>query len=82
MSRLPTEFQPSAFVERIILSAVSSDPVRLHGAIVAALEIYGTHQARTDVFAPALAAAHDHGAEVSGSVAAAIHSHVASLFQP
>jgi hypothetical protein len=79
MSRsLPIEFQPSALVERIILGAVSSDPVRLHGAIVAALEIHGTHQARTDVLAPALAAAHDRGAEVSGSVAAAIRSHLAA----
>ena len=79
MSRpLPIEFQPSALIERIVLGAVSSDPVRLHGAIVAALEIHGSRQARSEVFVPALAAAHDHGAAISGSVAAAIDSHLAA----
>jgi len=48
----------------------------LHGAIVAALGIHGTQRARTDIFMPALAAAHDHSAEVGGSVEAAIHSHL------
>ena len=79
MSRaLPAEFQPSELVARIILGAITSDPVRLHGAIVAALEIHGTQHACTDVFAPALAAASDHGAEVSGSVAMAIDRHLAA----
>jgi hypothetical protein len=73
---LPIEFQPSTLVERMILGAVNSDPVRLHGAIVAALEIHGITHARTHVFTPALIAAHDHNADVSGSVAAAIHSHL------
>ena len=75
---LPIEFQPSGLVERIIQGAVSSDAVRLHGAIVAALEIHGTQHACTDVFAPALAAANHHGAKVSGSVAEAIDRHLAT----
>lgn len=45
---------------------VSSDPVRLHGAIVAALEIHGAHQARSEVSAPALATANDHRTGISG----------------
>ena len=74
-TRLPTDFQPSVLVERIILGAVRSDPVRLHGAIVAALEIHGPANARQDVFAPAIAAALAADPRIGASVASAIRSH-------
>jgi hypothetical protein len=74
-SVLPEEFEPSALVDRIILGAVDADQVRLHGAIVAALEIHGD-DAGLEVFTPALAAAREHSSGVRDSVAAAIHSHV------
>jgi hypothetical protein len=79
---LPDEFQPAALVQRIILGAIQADQVRLHGAIVAALEVHGAG-ANHRVFAPALTEAGQHGAGVGESVAAAIHSHPAGLpFRP
>jgi hypothetical protein len=75
---LPDEFQPAALVQRIILGAIQPDPVRLHGAIVAALEIHGA-DANHHVFAPALTEARQHSAGVGESVAAAIRSHTAGL---
>jgi hypothetical protein len=50
-SALPGEFQPFALVERIVLGATQADQVRLHGAIVAALEIHGGYTARNIIFA-------------------------------
>ena len=61
-----------------MLGAVQTDPVRLHGAITAALEIHGTYHARHAIFAPALATARAHSPSVGECVAAAIRSHVAT----
>jgi hypothetical protein len=72
---LPNEFQPSALVERIVLGAIQADQVRLHGAIVAALELHGA-AANRDVFSPALSEAREHSVGVGESVAAAIDSHL------
>ena len=72
---LPDEFQPSALVERIILGAIQADQVRLHGAIVAALELHGA-DATHHVFDPARTEAREHSAGVGESVAAAIYSHL------
>jgi hypothetical protein len=75
---LPDEFQPSALVERIILGAIQADQVRLHGAIVAALEIHGTYTARNTIFAAALDEAAVHGPAARDLVAAAIRLHMAT----
>jgi len=71
---LPDEFQPSALVERIILGAIQADPVRLHGAIVAALELHGA-AANHDISSPALTEAREHSVGVGARVAAAIDRH-------
>jgi hypothetical protein len=48
------EFRRSALAERIVRGALEPDLVRLHGSIVAALEIYGREAALREVFVPAL----------------------------
>jgi hypothetical protein len=71
----PDEFQPSALIDRIILGAIQADRVRLHGAIVAALELHRA-DANHHVFAPALTQAREHSFGVSEGVAAAIRGHL------
>ena len=48
------DFRRPALVDRIVRGATESDAVRLHGAIVAALELYGRDDALREVFVPAL----------------------------
>ena len=48
------EFRRPALVDRIVRGTTESDRVRLHGAIVAALELYGREDALREVFVPAL----------------------------
>jgi hypothetical protein len=48
------EFRRFALAERIVRGALEPDLVRLHGSIVAALEIYGREAALREVFVPAL----------------------------
>jgi hypothetical protein len=48
------EFRRPALVDRIVRGTMEPDPVRLHGAIVAALELYGRDDALREVFVPAL----------------------------
>jgi hypothetical protein len=67
------DFARSALVDRIVRGATELDPVRLHGAIVAALELYGRDDALRSVFVPALARARrEHGRAGRAAVAAAI----------
>jgi hypothetical protein len=76
---LPDEFRPPVLIARIVLGAVAADDVRLHGAIVAALELHGTAAAKRDVFQPALTAARQHSEACRDTVADAIGRHVATL---
>jgi hypothetical protein len=48
------EFRRPALVDRIVRGTTEPDRVRLHGAIVAALELYGRDDALREVFVPAL----------------------------
>ena len=48
------DFRRPALVDRIVRGTTEPDPVRLHGAIVAALELYGRPDALREVFVPAL----------------------------
>jgi hypothetical protein len=67
------EFDRPALVERIVRGATEPDPVRLHGAIVAALELYGRDDALRGVFVPALARTRrEHGRAGRDVAAAAI----------
>ena len=65
------EFRSSALAERIVRGAHEPDLVRLHGSIVAALEIYGREAALRDVFVPALRRARIEHGRVDRAVAAA-----------
>jgi hypothetical protein len=67
------DFDRPALVDRIVRGATEPDPVRLHGAIVAALELYGRDDALRSVFVPALAMARrEHGRPGRDIAAAAI----------
>jgi hypothetical protein len=48
------EFAPTALQDRVVWGAAQQDPVRLHGAITAALNLYPRGFAYARVFAPAL----------------------------
>jgi hypothetical protein len=73
---LPFEFTPPALVARIVRGALEADDVRLHGAIVAAIELHGTVGAKRDVFGPAIEAAAKHGSTCRDVAADAIGRHV------
>jgi hypothetical protein len=67
------EFDRPALVDRIVRGATEPDPVRLHGAIVAALELYGRDDALRAVFVPSLRRARrEHGRAARDVAAAAI----------
>jgi hypothetical protein len=74
---LPIEFRHPALIERIVRGAIEDDPVRLHGAIVAAIELHGLTPARDAIFTPALAAAAEHSPNARDLAAKAIHRHLA-----
>ena len=74
--RLPLEFHHAALIERIVRGAVDDDPVRMHGAIFAALEIHGPASARDDVFTQALGAIQDQCDDCRGVAADAIQQHL------
>ena len=69
------EFSPAALVRRIVRGAVEHDMVRMHGGIVAALEIYGAEAAEQDVFAAARRLAAAFSPDCHAIVAEAIGSH-------
>ncbi len=73
---LPMEFRHAALIDRIVRGAVDDDPVRLHGAIVAALEIHGPASAHNDVFTHALGAVEERCGDRHPRVAAAIRDHL------
>ena len=70
------EFTPSALVVRIVRGATESDPVQMHGAIAAALQLHRGVVASRDVFNPALRLAHEHSVACHEVVADAIHDHL------
>ncbi len=71
------DFHRPALVDRIVRGAAQPDAVRLHGAIVAALELYGGDDALRGVFVPALRRARaEHGHAARTVAAAAIAAHL------
>jgi hypothetical protein len=73
---LDIEFTPAALVVRIVRGATESDPVRMHGAIAATLDIHPQVVATRDVFAPALRLAREHSLRCYGLLADAIQDHL------
>jgi hypothetical protein len=73
----PTDIEctPSALVVRIVRGATEGDPVGMHGAIAAALQCH-RQVACSEVFAPALELANEHGRACHALVADAIHDHL------
>ena len=69
------EFTPSALVARIVSGATEGDPVRMHGAIAATLQLHRT-VARRAVFTPALELASGHSSACHDLVAGAIRDHL------
>jgi hypothetical protein len=69
------EFSPAALARRIVRGALEHDMVRLHGGIVAALEIYGAEAAERDVFATARRLAAAFNPDCHTTVADAIGRH-------
>lgn len=69
------EFTPTALAVRIVRGAAEDDPVRMHGAIAAALQLHPRVAGR-EVFAPALRLAKEHSRACHGLVADAIHDHL------
>ncbi len=73
---LPLEFHHAALIERIVRGAVDDDPVRMHGAIFAALEIHGPASARDDVFTQALGVVQESHSDRRVVMANAIQQHL------
>jgi hypothetical protein len=74
--QLPLEFHHAALIERIVRGAVDDDPVRMHGAIFAALEIHGPASARDDVFTQALGVVQESHSDRRVVMADAIQQHL------
>lgn len=51
---LDPDFSPATLQDRVVWGATEGDPVRLHGALTAALNLYPRGYAYAHVFAPAL----------------------------
>ena len=79
MVPLDPEFRQDTLAQRIVLGAVEGDRVRLHGAILAALELHTPAVAMADIFAPALRTASDrHGIRCRDLIARAIRDQLGS----
>ncbi|HEY3766041.1 MAG TPA: hypothetical protein VGL44_12865 [Gaiellales bacterium] len=77
MAPLDPEFAQAALVQRIVRGAAEDDPVRLHGAILAALDLHPPGVAVAGIFAPALReAGRNHGHPCRSRIAAAIRDHL------
>ena len=69
------EFAPAALRRRIVWGVLERDAVRLHGAIVAALEIHGLEPAQRDVFVHARRLAQAFDIDCDAALAGAVHRH-------
>ena len=77
MAPLDPEFRQAALAQRIVLGAAENDPVRLHGAILAALELHPADEAVSGIFAPAMReAGRTHGPTCRERIARAIRDHL------
>lgn len=77
MAPLDPEFGQAALAGRIVRGAAENDPVRLHGAILAALELHPAAEAVTGIFALALPeGGRTHGHPCRRRIAAAIREHL------
>jgi hypothetical protein len=72
---IDVDFAPAALIRRIVAGALEHDPVRMHGAIVAAFEIHGAEAAERDIFIPARRLAHALDADRDATLAGAIDGH-------
>lgn len=73
MAALDPEFGQDVLAQRIVMGAAQRDSVRLHGAILAALELHPPNVAVARIFAPALReAGRLHGRACRRMIAAAI----------
>jgi hypothetical protein len=76
---LDPEFARHVLAQRIVKGAAERDAVRLHGAILAALELHPEDVALRAIFAPALRTAQrEHGRHCRHAVAMAIRDHLAA----
>jgi hypothetical protein len=76
MARRDTGFDPTKLAACIVKGAAENDPVRLHGAIDAALQLHAP-RAASDIFAPALKdAGRLYGPACAGAIATAVRRHL------
>jgi cytochrome c-type biogenesis protein CcmH/NrfG len=54
VAALDPEFGQAVLAQRIVMGAAQEDRARLHGAILAALELHPPHVAVASILAPAL----------------------------
>jgi hypothetical protein len=79
VAALDPEFGQAALAQRIVMGAAQEDRVRLHGAILAALELHPPHVAVAGIFAPALReAGRAHGGGCRRMIAGAIREQLDS----
>ena len=83
MAPLEPEFGQDALAKRIVMGAAEDDRVRLHGAILAALELHPRGVVVAGIFAPALReAGRAHGRACRRMIADAIGDQLAAGPRP